>query len=243
MTKTVLLLAIIVFSACANAQSFDAASIRPNQSEGGMSSIRASAGLLTIENASLKKILMTAYAIPEDQDYRFAGPEWLATEHFDIQARFPANTTMPEVQQMMQALLADRFKLTLHRETRQLATYALIVGKNGPKIHAVDAGQPSSSSRPGRLQATKIPLKKLGDLLSQSLGQPVIDATGLTGVFDIDLQWSQDTANTNDAAADGGNGPSIFTAIQEQLGLKLEPRKGPVEVLVIDQAEKAPTEN
>ncbi len=241
--KTVLLLMMITLTVGASAQSFDAAAIKPNRSEGGLSSIRATAGLITIENGSLKKILSAAYGIPEDQDYRLAGPEWLATEHFDIQARFPADVPMAQVRQMMQALLADRFKLTLHRETRQLTTYALVAAKDGLKIQAVGEGQASSSSRLGRLQATKISMQKLADLLEHVVDEPVTDATGKNGVFDIDLQWSPTTTTTDDATTDGGNGPSIFTAIQEQLGLKLESRKGPVEVLVIDHIEKVPTEN
>jgi len=243
MKKSILLLLIVTFTAVAKAQSFEAASIRPNRSEGGISSIRVSKDLVTIENASLKKIIFAAYSIPEDQEYRLAGPDWLSTEHFDIGARYPAGTLMPQVRLMLQALLAERFKLTLHRETRQLATYALVVAKGGPKIHAVDEGQPSSSSGPGRLQATRIPMQKLADLLAISMDRPVTDTTDLKGVFDIALQWSPDATTTDEATTDGDHGPSIFTAVQEQLGLKLEPRKGPVEVLVIDHMEKAPTEN
>ena len=241
--KTILLLLLIASAAYAQSPTFDAASIKPNRSGAGGSSIRASKGLITIENASLKKILFAAYSIPEDRDYMLSGPDWLTTEHFDIQARFPADTALPQMQQMMQALLADRFKLTLHRETRQLPTYALVVAKDGPRIQPVDDGQPKTTGSPGRLEATRIPMQKFADLLGHTLGEPVTDATALHGVFTFTLEWSPSPTQPDAAPADASTGPSIFTALQEQLGLKLESKKGPVEILVIDHMEKLPTEN
>jgi uncharacterized protein (TIGR03435 family) len=239
--RTVLSLFFFAFAAVGHAQTFEVASIKQNVSEGPVSSMRATKGLITVENASLKKIMLAAYDIPDDRDYALVGPSWLTAEHFDIQARFPADTPTPQVRLMMQALLAERFKLALHRETRQLPAYALVLGKNGPKIHAVEDGQPKTVSGPGELQATRIPMPKLADLLARVLGQPVTDATGLTGVFNFTLNWSPTgTAHPDDSTADG---PSIFTALQEQLGLKLESRKGPVEVLVVDSMEKLPTQN
>lgn len=161
----------------------------------------------------------------------------LATERFDIDATFPGNTTPEQLRPMLQALLAERFKLALHKETRQLPTYALTVAKGGPKIHPVDEGQPKTSGGVGHLEATRIGMRKLADLLARQEGVPVTDSTGLTGVFDFTLEWTPDNASPSD------NGASIFTALQEQLGLKLDARKGPVEVLVIDAVEKSPTAN
>jgi uncharacterized protein (TIGR03435 family) len=242
--KTFLLWFLIASAACAQSPAFDVASIKPNRSGTGVSSIRASNGLITIENASLKKIIFAAYGIPEDRDYMLNGPDWLTSEQFDIQARFPAGTPPPQMQQMMQALLAERFKLTQHRETRQISAYALVVAKDGPKIHAVDAGQPYSSSRPGQLEAKKIPMQKLADLLGRLIEQPVTDATGLPGVFDITLHWWPDRPTApGDAGIDEADAPSIFTALQEQLGLKLESRKEPVAIFVIDHIDKLPTGN
>ena len=194
-------------------------------SDGPVSSIRPSKDLITVENASLKKIVLAAYGIPDDRDYALVGPNWLATEHFDIQARFPADTQQPQIRLMMQALLASsEFKLTLHRETRQLPTYASFSAKDGPKINAVENGQPRTVSGPGRLRGDKDPNAETRRSSGTSHGEPVTDATGLAGVFDFTLEWSP--IQPGDTVADGANGPSIFLALQEQLGLKLESREG-----------------
>jgi uncharacterized protein (TIGR03435 family) len=245
--KTLLSLSIVALAASAQTPTFEVASIKPNRSLGGMSSIHLSKGRVSMENVSLKKVILNAYGIPDDREYTIDGPRWLTTEHFDIDAIFPGDTPLPQVRQMMQTLLAERFKLVLHRETRQLTMYSLVIAKDGLKIHPEEDGQGRTSSGPGRLEATKIPMQRLADLLAHSVGSPVIDSTGVKGVFDFTLQWSPDEA-PKIAAADGNAaavvaGPSIFTALQEQLGLKLMSEKGPVEILVVDHIEKAPTEN
>ena len=243
------LLGMLVFALAAGAQTpeFEVASIRPNKAMGERSSIRLSNGLVTMENVSLTKIILNAYGIPDDRRYMLDGPGWLGTESFDVQARFPANTPTPQVRQMLQALLAQRFGLALHRETRQLPIYSLVVAKSGPKIHAVVAGQAGTSAGPGRLEATKITMQKLADLLARFAGTPVTNATGLDGVYDFVLEWSPDETLKMPAAdgtpAPGNGGPSIFTALEEQLGLKLAGGKGPVEILVVDHVEKVPTGN
>jgi uncharacterized protein (TIGR03435 family) len=239
--KKLLLLSAITLAAGAQTPGFDVASIKPAGSAGGGSSIRPSPGRVSMENVSLKKLILNAYGIPDDQGYALAGPDWLTTESFDIQATFPADTPLPQIRLMIQALLAERFKLTLHREKRQLPIYTLVVTKNGPKIHAVEDGPPRTSGVPGRLEATRITMQKLADLLSRQAGLPVVDSTGLKGVFDFTLTWSPDEAAAT--PTDGAAAPSIFTALQEQLGLKLESGKGPVEILVVDHMEKAPTGN
>jgi uncharacterized protein (TIGR03435 family) len=245
--KHLLLLSFAVLAADAQTPAFEVASIKPNRSAEGMSSIRASVGRVSMQNVSLKKVMLNAYDIPDDREYMIDGPGWLTTEHFDIEATFPADTKEPQVRRMIQTLLAERFKLALHRETRQMPVYSLVVAKNGPKIHTVEDGQARTSSGPGRLEATKITMQKLADLLGRGAGAPVIDATGLQGVFNFTLEWSPDEApgmaTTDGGSAGGTAGPSLFTALQEQLGLKLEGAKGPVEILIVDQIEKAPTEN
>jgi len=119
-----------------------------------------------------------------------------------------------------------------------------VVAKNGPKIRPVEDGQGRTSSGPGRLEANKIAMQKLADLLARLVGLPVIDSTGAKGVFDFTLQWSPDEAPKMDGSETAGvAGPSIFTALEEQLGLKLTREKGPVEILIVDRIEKAPTGN
>ena len=237
--KTLLLLSVLTFAAGAQTPTFEVASIKPARSE-GVSSIRPSPGRVSMENVSLKKLILNAYGIPDDQGYAVAGPDWLTTESFDIEATFPADTPLPQLRQMMQTLLAERFRLTLHRENRQLPIYKLVTTKNGPKIHAGTDGPPRTAGGPGRLEATRVTMQKLTDLLARQAGLPVVDSTGLKGVFDFTLTWSPDEGATTDG---GASGPSIFTALQEQLGLKLESGKGPVEVLVVDHMEKVPTRN
>jgi uncharacterized protein (TIGR03435 family) len=135
--------------------------------------------------------------------------------------------------------------------------YSLVVAKNGPKIHPVETGKSRTSGRPGHLEATSISMQKLADLMARQAGLPVTDATGLDGVFDFTLDWSPASdlkLTPTDGAAMADNpgpynlgpsnlGPSIFTAMQEQLGLRLESGKGPVEVLVVDRMEKMPAAN
>jgi uncharacterized protein (TIGR03435 family) len=246
MNKLLMLLAMaLVLSA--QTPAFEVASIKAIRSGGGGSSMRGSTGWITMENVPLKKVTLWAYGIPDDREYALVGPDWLTTERFDIQAKFPADTSPEQVRLMMQTLLAERFKLVLHRESRQRLVYVLVVGKNGPKIQAVEGGQGRTSGMAGRLEASGISMQKLAGLLARLTGQQVVDETGLKGVFNFTLEWSPDETQKmplpDDGAAAGASGPSIFSALQEQLGLKLEGRKGPVEILVVDHIEKAPTEN
>jgi uncharacterized protein (TIGR03435 family) len=221
--KTPLLLSIVALAAGAQTPAFEVASIKPNRSLGGMSSIHLSKGRVSMENASLKKVMLNAYGIPDDREYTIDGPGWLTTERFDIDATFPGDTPLPQVRQMMQTLLADRFKLVLHSETRQLPMYSLVIAKNGLKIHPAEDGQGRTSSGPGQLEATKISMQRLADLLAHSVGLPVIDSTGVKGVFDFTLQWSPDEAPkiaaTDASEAAGVAGPSIFTELKRNLGL------------------------
>jgi uncharacterized protein (TIGR03435 family) len=218
---------------------FEVATIKPNLSGGRVSSIRATTGRITMENVTLTKVTLWSYGIPDDREYALVGPEWLTREHFDFQASFPSDTPLDQVKLMMQSLLAERFKLALHRETRQLPIYALVVAKNGPKIHAVEDGQTRTSGRSGHFEATKITMQHFADLAANFLERDVVNETGLQGVFDFTLEWSPDEMRPGVESS----GISLFTAVQEQLGLKLEARKGLVAVLVVDHIEKIPTEN
>jgi uncharacterized protein (TIGR03435 family) len=239
----IFLLTLCALSAAAQTPKFDVASIKPNKSDGGMSSIHMTSGRITMENVSLTKVILNAYEIPDDREYMLDGPGWLKTGHFDIEATFPANSTPTAVRRMLQSLLAERFSLALHKETRQLANYSLVVAKNGPKIHPAEPGQPQTSARAGHFEATKITMQKLADLMAKESGRPVTNATGLDGVFTFTLDWSPE-AGLKIASSDAASaGISIFTALEEQLGLTLESGKGPVEVLVVDRIERLPTEN
>jgi uncharacterized protein (TIGR03435 family) len=239
---TLLLPAVGIF---AQTPAFEVASIKPNRSGGGGSSIRQAKGQLTMENVPLRKMTLWAYGIPDDREYALIGPGWLGTERFDIAAKYPGETPVAQIRQMTQTLLADRFKLALHRETRQLPIFALVVAKGGPKIQATAPGAANTNGGPGHLQATRITMQKLCDLMARMVGQPVTNDTGLAGVFSFTLDWTPDETQKLGAPEDGTapSGASLFAALQEQLGLRLEGRKGPVDVLVVDRMEKSPTEN
>jgi uncharacterized protein (TIGR03435 family) len=143
---------------------------------------------------------------------------------------------------MLQNMLADRFKLKLHRETKELPVYVLVVGKNGLKLRESTPGTPSQiSMSASHIIGHAVPMQALADHLSNAalqLDRPVIDQTKLVGTYDFTLEWTPDTVPLGDASA-----PSLFTAVQEQLGLKLESRKAPVEIIVVDSAEKVATKN
>jgi uncharacterized protein (TIGR03435 family) len=196
----------------------------------------ASPGRLVGINASLQECIEFAYQVKE---YQISGPDWLNSDaaSYDIEAKAPAQTPPEQIRRMFQTLLAERLKLEFHRETRTLPVYELVVGKKGPKLQPAN---PEASgvfmSRGGRdgVKATseRASMADLAHRLSRDLDRPVFDRTGITGSFRITLEWARE-----------GDGPSIFTAIQEELGLKLDPAKGPIEVLVIDHAEKVPRAN
>ena len=188
-------------------------------------------GTLKVDAVPLRFIIGLAYGAQVE-----GGPGWINDERYDIQAKSGnPNATRDEIRAMLQNLLADRFRLAFHKETRQMPIYTLRVEKSGPRLkQAKDDEQPNISQRAGSaLHVTfqKWPIKGLASTLSGVLGTPVRDETGLTGTYDFTLEWSQDSS--------ADSGPSIFTAVQEQLGLKLEAGKGPVDVMVIDHVEHA----
>lgn len=213
---------------------FDAASIKPSPPGPNNTMTRFDpGGRFTATGAPLKALMQLAYGV---KDFQISGgPGWVGTERYDIVAKpeAGANPSQEQLKRMIQALLAERFQLKIHRETRDLTIYSLVVGKNGPKLQAsTDASASGMSMGPGQLTGRKVAMKMFASMLEQQLGRVVVDNTGIPGEFDIRLEWAKD--QTPDAA-----GASIFTALQEQLGLRLESQKGPVEVLVIDSAEKA----
>ena len=206
--------------------SFDVASVKPVVPKDGAAS-RTSYGEFM---GSLQFLIRAAYGL---DDYRIAGgPKWIDNDKFSVVYK-PVG---PQASLMLRALLADRFKLASHMETRELPIYALTVVKGGPKMEKAD--QPGGTSAGGAMIRGTMDMSVLSSYLSSILGRGVTDQTGLKGAWKFSLKWTPD----DQPAAATGNAPSLFTAIQEQLGLKLESTKGPVEVLVIDHAEK-PTEN
>ena len=230
MTKLALSIALATLTL---AQEFEVASIKPTATKDGSFTFDfPPGGRFTGRNLTLQNLLRIAYEL---ENYQISGgPSWINSAGFDIQAK--AATGKAEVRQMVQSLLADRFQLAVHRETRQLPIYALVVGKTGPKLQpAASSAVPARSQKMGRLITPKMSMTELANILTFDLKRPVKDETGLKGDFAFTLEWAPGLGESDD-------GPSLFAAVQEQLGLKLLSTKGPIEVLVIDHVEK-PSEN
>lgn len=193
--------------------------------------------------STLLDLVTNAYGVKYEQVS--GGPGWIKSLHYDVTAKAEGDgpLTNEQARRMMQALLAERFQLKLHRETRDAPMYALVVGKNGAKFKpsAPDAaanGFVRGANGVLHMEAIKGTMEKLATQLSASAGRPVIDKTGLTGLYTFTLDWSP----ANRTLEVDSQTPSVFTAVQEQLGLKLESTTGPLEMLIIDRAEK-PSEN
>jgi bla regulator protein blaR1 len=223
------------------ALAFEVASIKPFAPVGSEPSgfLPFSGTRIRITGESLRLLVAQAYHI---ENYQVSGgPSWIYSDLYRIEARTPGESTptMDQVRQMVQTLLADRFQLKLHAEIREVAGYGLTAAKGGVKLKesAPDARALSMNAR-GRLMASKMKMTDMASFLSLTVRRPVIDQTGLPGTYDVTLTWSPD----EDAPTDDSQAPSIFTAIQEQLGLRVVSQKVPIQVFVVDHAEK-PTEN
>src|SRR5665213_1540002 len=242
------------------AVAYDVVSIKPNKSGSGRTSINENNDSFSAENISLKQMLVNAYDVKE---YLISGlTGWANSDRFDINAKILdmdadalKKLTDKQREAMLQQLLADRFQLKVHVQTEVQPIYEMVVAKGGAKITAVapvgpdpEADKNKEFKGMGRgsmrvnntaLTAHDVPLDSLAYTLSGRLSRTVVDKTGLKGKYDLTLTWSPDDGST---AASDSSAPSLFTALQEQLGLKLQPAKGPVETLVVDHIEM-PSEN
>jgi uncharacterized protein (TIGR03435 family) len=198
---------------------------------------------------SLKALIMMAYSNLTDS--QISGlPGWTVNAQFDVEAKMDADTAaslarLPQGEQlnqrrlMLQALLADRFGLKVHRETKELPVYRLVIAKGGLKMQKTLANEtPGVSGARGQVTARGISIEVLSMILSGWAERTVVDKTGLTGSYDMNLRWTPDDA----AGPSLDSGPTFFTAVQEQLGLKLEPSKEPMDTIVVDHVE-GPSEN
>lgn len=244
---------------------FEVAPVKPSveQSERGMR-IRIAGGPGTrdpgrfvTENFSLFTLVTVAYNV---ERYQLSAPGWMNAARFDITAKVPEGNTREQFRIMLQNLIGARFKLALHREKKEMSVYDLVVRGDHPKLkESMQGREPSSrldkeglpilplTTRNGqsRLDVIDESMEQLASRLSSQVGRPVTDATGLKGKYDITLTWAREgmrpTAEEPAMPASGDDsGPGLFAALEQQLGLKLAPRKGLVEILAIDQIEKAP---
>jgi uncharacterized protein (TIGR03435 family) len=260
---------LCVFAACLclgqtpAAPAFDVASVKATElsragGEGSKrQSVNTSPGSLIMRNFSLKSCVQWAYNL---KDYQVSGPGWIESERYDIVAKAADPVKDDELRRMLQALLADRFKLVCHRETKELPVYALGIAKEGLKMKP-SVGEGESNFKPAKglnrfslvMEHTSMP--QFADLLSQPLQRPVVDQTGLTGGFDFTLDLAKylgmDMSQGPRPEGDGMTKPvglstiegAVIMALREQLGLKLESKKSPIDMVVVDKAEKVPTEN
>ena len=199
---------------------------------------------LYLTNVTLNDCVKFAYDLVSDE--QISGPDWIRSKAmlYDIVAIVPPNTSHEQVTQMTQTLLAERLKLVVHREQRDMKYLALVPGKDGPKMPPADASQErNNSAGGGHVTGNRTTTGSLAMLISRMERQIVVDRTGLSGEYQIKLLWAPGSAGADVAPAQESTAPSIFAAVQEQLGLKLEARKGPLDVVVIDHADKVPAEN
>lgn len=229
---------------------FDVASIKPNRSGSRSTRMQTSHGTLTASNVTLRMLIQSAFDVTDAQIS--GGPGWLNTECYDVAAKTErTDISDDDLWLSLQPLLADRFRLRFHRETRQLPVYALVIGKGGPRLRDHEGEGRTGvrftmGSGKAKLEATKTSMPRFAGSLGGYVDRLVLDNTRLKGEYDFKLEWAQDHPGESspsmlDSVRElvGLAGPSIFTAMQEQLGLKLQPTKGPVEMIVIDGAEKA----
>lgn len=203
------------------------------------SGVETKRGRLTATNVTLKRCILGAYGIRPHQIV--GGPDWLDADTFDILAKADEPVGDEMLSRMMQTLLAERFKLAFHRETRTMQAFVLEAGRSAPKLEKADGGEGKTVSSRGGLDARNISMNRFAEVLSRQMDLPVVNLTAIEGVFNVKLKWTPEGA-AGAAALPADAPPAIFTAIQEQLGLRLRSQKTPIEVLVIDHAEK-PGEN
>lgn len=238
---------------------YDVASIKPSKADDG-STLLFRPGAFTAKGMTLGYLIKQAYGIEDDQIS--GAPKWVDSQTYDIEAKVDGAdaATLKKLSEeqltlMFQSFLRERFQLKVHWETIELPVLALVVAKGGPKLQQAKPddtyrdgikgpdGKPAGHAGRmmwgrGRLSGEGVPIGDLVPPLTQELGRIVQDKTGLTGKYDIELRWTTDDAAPDSRSASDSSGPSIFTAMQEQLGLKLESQKALVKVLLIDHVEQ-----
>lgn len=256
------------FGQSATRPKFEVAAVKPSQ-EMRFTRIRPLPGGRLTATAPLRLLMQNAYGLFPFQIV--GGPDWIKSDRYEIDAKAEGNPSKDQLLVMLQTLLEDRFQLKTHRETKEMAVYTLVPAKGGPKLPAAKEGScvtpvPGGPPLPpglvpecgririmmeasgARLQGGQVPLTELVGILATVMGRPVIDKTGFTGTFDLQMDFIPDLATaglpmrpgSSDGAPSAPNPetPTIFLAIQEKLGLKLESTRAPVETMVIDHVER-----
>jgi uncharacterized protein (TIGR03435 family) len=228
---------------------FEAASLRLNT--GSPPHFYYGPDRIEMRNVPLKTLICRAYRVSV---WSLSGPDWLASVVLDFVATLPASaaelsptdrSSMTNL--MLQGLLAERFNLKVHREEKAIPGYALVVAPGGPKMRRVEALRSGGMVAAGSITSMSSPIEQIVTSVAGTLGRPVKDMTGLSGYYEFNLTWTPEdkvlAGADNTSTAPDDRPPSIFTALQEQLGLRLEPRKFPTQTVVVDHVERVPTEN
>jgi bla regulator protein blaR1 len=240
---------------------FEVATIKPTKDVGGGFQFFFTPNGISIKGVRMQMLLRKAFGVENDRI--FGAPGWVRSDRYDIEAKVAEsdapkldNLTFDQRESMLRTLLANRFNLKVHHETRELPAYVLAIAKGGPKLKVSKPDNPDAQTTMGRgkVEAQGLSLENLIEFLSQQLGRTILDKTGLTGTYDFALHWTPDDAPPqiaagaesgqpgNDGAPQTNTSPSLVTALEEQLGLKLESQKGPVDVIVVDHVDR-PSEN
>jgi uncharacterized protein (TIGR03435 family) len=238
----VVIFAWLVYGQTEPTPRFEVASVKPAGTGRPGGGLVTGHGRMTVASETLKRCIMGAYGLGPNQIA--GGPAWLDSDRFEIVAK----SERPEdgdaaLMVMLQTLLADRFKLSVHRETRTMTALVLEVARSGPKLEKAGDGEATTRSNSAFIDARAITMSRLAEVLSRQTNLVVVDSTGLKGAFNLKLWWRPESPRATVTGVDEAmERPSLFDALQQQLGLRLESRKMPIEILVIDHAEK-PSEN
>jgi uncharacterized protein (TIGR03435 family) len=226
----------------AQSPSFEVATIKLNDSGSGGSGFPGlKNGILSARNVSLKMMLQSAY---DFSPLRVIGPDWLDSGRFDLAGKAPAGVPDTELAPMLQTLLKERFHVEVHREMKEMPVYEMVIASGGVKMLPFDPERKFSGINPhgNMIFAPSATMPELATRMTGFAGRPIIDRTGLEGRYAAVLIFMRPDATAAEAAAPDAP-PDFFTAVQKQLGLKLEPKKEPIEVLVVDHADRLPTDN
>jgi uncharacterized protein (TIGR03435 family) len=241
---------VLVTGVCAQESTLiEVASVKPSGNTMADSNFDSVRGRLTATNITVRELIRLAYDVKDFQIGQ--APRWIDSQRFDISVksvRTDANS-LEDVKQLVRELLAGRFQLTTHRNSKQMAVYLLVVAREGSKLMAHNDAGPRTRGGCGRLVGRRVTAYDVARILSRQVDRAVLDRTGLAGEYDFQLDFTPDSGPCRTAsdspgassAVDSGL-PSLYTAVQQQLGLKLEPSRGPVELLIIDRVEK-PSDN
>jgi uncharacterized protein (TIGR03435 family) len=211
---------------------FEVASIKL-ATAGDYLSINTDGGVARYTHLTLRVLIAIANQI--DNSRVVGGPPWLDTQVYDVVAKLPPGAPKSAIPAMLERLLRDRFKVAVHRESKEQKVLALVVARNGPKLtRSQDSSGGGGTTMPDGMKARGVTMTSLARMLKRPAGIEVVDRTGIEGPYDVEMKWRKD---------ENSDGPDFITALQEQLGLKLEPSRASVDVIVVDSAERVPIDN